>query len=78
MYQYRESLLRAPERVKILGKYFFLQVFQYTDSFEFLNAFNLGLNFKESFYLIIMHMWLIIQRLKSFEVKIIINLGQRS
>jgi hypothetical protein len=64
---YRKSLMKSPHRTEYLSHYLYLRVFQYLESYEFFNEFNLSLNFKENFHLLIIHFWLIIQRLKSIK-----------
>jgi hypothetical protein len=89
-FYYRKSLLNSPHRVEYASYYLYLQVFQYLECYEFYNEFNLKLNFKQNFNMMVLHFWLIIQRLqkiaedkncdkltKKFCSQIIYNLKER-
>jgi len=68
-YEYRNSLLQSKHRIEFVADYIFRQVLQYIDSFEFHNEFDLNLNFKMSYNIILIHFWIIIQRLKLINSK---------
>lgn len=63
-FYYRKSLLTSPHRLEYASYYLYLQVFQYLECYEFYNEFNLKLNFKQNFNMMVLHFWLIIQRLQ--------------
>lgn len=67
-FHYRKSLIYSPTRTEFVSNYIYVMVFQYLESYEFYSEFNLSLNFKENFNLIILHFWMIIIRLKSIKM----------
>lgn len=66
-FQYRKSLLSSKHRTEFVSSYIFLQVLQYVDCYEFNEEFKLNLNFKVTYNLILLHFWVIINKLKKIK-----------
>lgn len=67
-FQYRKSLMRGYHRVEFVAYYIYLQIFQYLESYEFNNEFKLNLNFRVTFNMLLLHLWLIVQRLQKIQI----------